>query len=231
MTNFDPTAYFGPGFQTKEAFNRYPYIGEGAKLLCVADMRTYANKNQKPGVAVDFLVVESTDPTQPVGSMVSQTYDLTREPEFASMVSDKQRLANLLCHLEGATLDQAERVVRGFLDPRALASNVTRGKLVKAIGSNTTSKKTGKVYCNVQFSHVPQAIEDVAQKRAYLDANHPLVGRDAPQPQQPAMVAPVQPQPVAAPQMASQLPPPAPVQPAAPVGGTPSLLATWGQKA
>lgn len=168
---FDLAAHLA---KTKQTRAGHPFIGTGDHELTVLEFRQ--SKHPEDGViyAVDFVIDTSTAADHTVGSIRSAVFKIERRPEFSSQDSDADRLVGLVWKLAGATdLEDAQATAAKILSAEGLAKGLGRGMRIRAHGAPPRKTTRGKDFVNVTYSPVTQTREQVAARRAELDASHP----------------------------------------------------------
>ena len=174
-----PQGYGQPSFDeydnAKEIPDREPFIAEGDHQLTIWKVEPY---DQGKKVRVTFEVVASR--SHPPGSRVVRLYDLTRIPKFPTQASDKDKLADLVrkaARLPAGTQvspliadlllrrvnDQLLRGVR--IDARGVA-NISKAEHAKA----QVEQRAPKPFVDALWSPVVQTEQEIAQRRAAMDA-------------------------------------------------------------
>ncbi len=157
---------------------RYPYISLGKHTLAVLLMELFESQTYGPMVRLYFEVLQSD--AHQVGERVAILYKIGERVDKAWKVSDADRFGAFLKALKngGPEYNPAKDTTTLLVD--RTSEQLARGMVVGALAVNT-SKKPGKVYTEVVWSHIPQTPDQIRAMRARLEG-----------PRTPVQAAPIQ---------------------------------------
>jgi hypothetical protein len=236
--------------------DRIPFIQDGDHVLALVGFRTFPSKNHGESIGATLLVLESSNPAHPKGSLVFKGFYVNRAPKFPNDKTEPRRCADFTSKIVGGQHAQGGQIAGQLLQ----ATQPGRGLVIKCKGVRKLGVNKDKspkldefgkqvTYVDLSWEHVEgQTPEQIKAVRDHIEATvspKELSGGNVPQQQAAPVVAPApqaapvvapapQAAPVVAPQAAVYAPAPvaAPVAPAAPAPtptGAPSYLAFLGK--
>lgn len=151
---------------TRTPTTREPYMGVGNQELDIISIEPFNHTTHGPSARAIFDVV-SSDSHRP-GERVAQTWNLVKPPPKPGMITDGERFADFVRKVRGMPDGTPMgRDIRALLKERT-GEQLARGVRIKAFGVN--KGKDGKTFVVPSWTHVPQDPNEIAQRRAAIEA-------------------------------------------------------------
>ncbi len=161
---------------------RLPFIAAGDHTLDVESLKVIESQKSGPVVWAQFRVIAST--CHPVGSQVTQRFELSKQEKFPTTPTQRELAVYFLAQLLGQKdLAKAQSTLLALLSEAEMKVQRVRGIRIIA---NGRSKKPGG-WVNVSWQNVEQAPEQIKAQRAALDGTAPTA---SPAPTAPANLPP-----------------------------------------